>query len=162
MTNILREFYIPATRKAGLAKKLLLLLPGILLATSFFTINIAQAGRVQVKIDISSQKMYVSVNGIRHHSWAVSTARRGYRTPIGSFKPTRMHRRYFSKKYYNSPMPHSIFFYGGYAIHGTNAVKRLGRPASHGCIRLHPNNARKLFALVKANGPRNTHIRIQR
>lgn len=122
----------------------------------------ASAGNIRVKIDLSEQKMKVLVNGRTRHSWPVSTARRGYRTPVGSFRPTRMHRRYFSKKYNGSPMPHSIFFYGGYAIHGTNQIKRLGRPASHGCIRLHPNNARKLFALVRNNGPRNTKITIQR
>ncbi len=122
----------------------------------------ASAGNIRVKIDLSEQKMKVVVNGRTRHSWPVSTARRGYRTPVGNFRPTRMHRRYFSKKYHGSPMPHSIFFYGGYAIHGTNQIKRLGRPASHGCIRLHPNNARKLFALVRNNGPRNTKITIQR
>ncbi|SNY93875.1 L,D-transpeptidase catalytic domain [Cohaesibacter sp. ES.047] len=122
----------------------------------------ASAGRVGVKIDLSSQKMYVTVNGFRRHTWPVSTARRGYRTPIGSFRPTRMHAKYFSKKYHGSPMPHSIFFRGGYAIHGTGAIKNLGRPASHGCVRLHPTNARKLFALVKKNGPANTHISIRR
>jgi lipoprotein-anchoring transpeptidase ErfK/SrfK len=132
----------------------ILLLP--LISTS------ASAGNVRVKIDLSEQKMKVLVNGRTRHSWPVSTARRGYRTPVGNFRPTRMHRRYFSKKYHGSPMPHSIFFYGGYAIHGTNQIKRLGRPASHGCIRLHPNNARKLFALVRNNGPRNTKITIQR
>ncbi|MCV6546111.1 MAG: L,D-transpeptidase [Cohaesibacter sp.] len=120
------------------------------------------AGTVKVKIDISEQKMKVLVNGKTRHSWPISTGRRGYRTPVGHFQPTRMHKRYFSKKYHGSPMPHSIFFYGGYAIHGTNAIKRLGRPASHGCIRLHPKNARKLFALVRNNGPRNTKISIQK
>jgi lipoprotein-anchoring transpeptidase ErfK/SrfK len=135
-----------------------------LLSIAFLVISSApaSAGAVRVKIDLSDQKMKVIVNGKTRHSWPVSTARRGYRTPVGSFKPTRMHRRYFSKKYHGSPLPHSIFFYGGYAIHGTNAIKRLGRPASHGCIRLHPQNARELFALVRNNGPRNTRITIQR
>ena len=57
-----------------------------------------------------------------------------------------------------SPMPHSIFFKGGYAIHGTNYIKRLGTPASHGCVRLHPDNAAQLFALVRENGMTNTQI----
>ena len=48
-------------------------------------------------------------------------------------------------------MPHSIFFSGGYAIHGSYEISRLGRPASHGCIRLHPSNAATLFALVQAD-----------
>lgn len=94
--------------------------------------------------------------------WPVSTARRGYRTPIGTFRPGRMYKRYFSKKYHGSPMPHSVFFYGGYAIHGTNAIRSLGRPASHGCIRLHPENARRLFSMIKRHGKRNARIVITR
>ncbi|SRR5690554_5038231 len=122
----------------------------------------ATAATVVAKIDLSQQRMKVYVNGVAKHSWPVSTARRGYRTPIGTFRPGRMHVRYFSKKYNNSPMPWSVFFHGGYAIHGTNALKSLGHPASHGCIRLHPENARLLFTLIKANGKANARIVITR
>ncbi len=106
--------------------------------------------------------MRVYINGIPRHSWPVSTARRGYRTPVGTFRPGRMHVRYFSKKYHNSPMPYSVFFLGGYAIHGTTAIKNLGRPASHGCIRLHPDNAARLFSLITENGKQNTKIIVTR
>ena len=122
----------------------------------------ATAATVVAKIDLSQQRMKVYVNGVAKHSWPVSTARRGYRTPIGTFRPGRMHVRYFSKKYNKSPMPWSVFFHGGYAIHGTNALKSLGHPASHGCIRLHPENARLLFTLIKANGKANARIVITR
>jgi lipoprotein-anchoring transpeptidase ErfK/SrfK len=71
-----------------------------------------------------------------------------------------MARHYFSRKYYNAPMPHAIFFYYGFAIHGTNDISRLGGPASHGCVRLHPAHAAALFSLVERNGPRNTRIEI--
>lgn len=113
---------------------------------------------VVARIDLSSQTMNVYVNGGHVHSWSVSTARRGYRTPVGSFRPYRLHRMWYSRKYNMSPMPYSVFFLGGYAIHGTNAIRRLGRPASHGCIRLHPSNARRLFRLVRMYGMRNTRI----
>jgi lipoprotein-anchoring transpeptidase ErfK/SrfK len=102
--------------------------------------------------------MAVSVDGTGRYSWPVSTGRTGYGTPSGVFNPQSMHRRYFSRKYYNSPMPNAIFFYYGFAIHGTNDISRLGGPASHGCIRLHPSHAAALFALVQRNGPRNTRI----
>ena len=115
---------------------------------------------VVVQIDKSSQRMAVSVDGMTRYSWPVSTGRNGYGTPSGSFHPQSMARRYFSKKYYNSPMPHAIFFYYGFAIHGTNDISRLGGPASHGCVRLHPSHAAALFALVERNGPRNTRIQI--
>jgi lipoprotein-anchoring transpeptidase ErfK/SrfK len=107
----------------------------------------ARAG-VVVQIDKSSQRMAVSVDGMKRFSWPVSTGRRGYGTPSGVFHPQLMARRWYSRKYYNSPMPHSIFFYHGFAIHGTNELARLGGPASHGCVRLHPSNAATLFALV--------------
>lgn len=120
----------------------------------------AQAAVVEARIDLSEQRMHVYQNGILRYSWPVSTARRGYVTPTGTYGPTRMHKMWYSRKYDNSPMPHSIFFRGGYAIHGTDAVKYLGQPASHGCVRLHPDNARTLYGLVKAAGPSNTRIRI--
>ncbi|MEN0087657.1 MAG: L,D-transpeptidase [Pseudomonadota bacterium] len=114
----------------------------------------AEAGRVTAKIDVSEQKMRVYQNGKLKHTWKVSTGRKGYWTPRGTYSPKRMYKRYCSKKYHGSPMPYSIFFRGGYAIHGTNAVSKLGRPASHGCVRLHAKNAARLYAMVKRHGGR--------
>ena len=115
---------------------------------------------VVVQIDKSAQRMSVSVDGVARYSWPVSTGRDGYGTPNGTFHPQAMMRSYFSRKYYNAPMPHAIFFYYGFAIHGTNNISQLGGPASHGCVRLHPANAATLFALVQRNGTRNTTIEI--
>ncbi len=126
---------------------------------SLFAMAPAQAG-VLVHIDKSSQRMSVSVDGSARYSWPVSTGRSGYGTPSGVFHPQMMARRWYSKKYYNSPMPHSIFFYYGFAIHGTNDLGRLGGPASHGCVRLHPSHAAALYALVERNGRGNTRIEI--
>ena len=123
--------------------------------------NAQHLGRVEARIDLSEQKMRVYSGGRLRHVWPVSTARRGYRTPTGNFRPTRMHVEYYSRKYHNSPMPYSIFFHGGYAIHGTGAIKNLGRPASHGCVRLHPDNARTLFKMVERNGRANARITIR-
>src|SRR5215204_3869854 len=64
----------------------------------------------------------------------------------------RMERMWYSRKYHMSPMPYSLFFRGGYAIHGTNSIRQLGRPASHGCVRLHPGNAAALYRLVQSRG----------
>ena len=115
---------------------------------------------VLVQIDKSSQRMSVSVDGVTRYNWPVSTGRDGYGTPSGTFHPQAMMRSYFSRKYYNAPMPHAIFFYYGFAIHGTNDIAQLGGPASHGCVRLHPANAATLFSLVRHVGPRNTTIEI--
>ncbi len=113
---------------------------------------------VVVNIDISDQNMSVRVNGWPTGYWKVSTARVGYHTPRGTYSVQRTAAVYFSKKYDNAPMPYSVFFYGGYAIHGTGHLNALGRPASHGCVRLHPNNAAKLYALVKLYGASRTRI----
>lgn len=108
----------------------------------------ARAGIVVI-VDKSAQRLSVTVDGAPRYQWPVSTARIGYRTPNGSYKPQWLARKWFSRKYDWSPMPYSIFFNEGYAIHGSYEISRLGRPASHGCIRLHPQNAALLFALVK-------------
>ena len=108
----------------------------------------AQAGIV-VTVDKSAQRLTVAIDGATRYDWPVSTARWGYLTPNGSYRPERLERKWFSRKYDWSPMPYSIFFDGGYAIHGSYEISHLGRPASHGCIRLHPQNAAILFALVK-------------
>jgi lipoprotein-anchoring transpeptidase ErfK/SrfK len=112
-------------------------------------------------IDLSSQRMTVMVDGWRYASWPVSTGRGGYRTPTGSYRPQLLKRMHYSRKWDNSPMPHSIFFRGGYAIHGTGYIKSLGRPASHGCVRLHPSHAAKLYRLVQNHGYGGTRIIIR-
>ena len=113
---------------------------------------------VEAHIHIASQYMSVDVNGARYAEWAVSTARSGYSTPQGSFHATRLARVYFSKKYDNSPMPNSVFFHGGNAIHGTYHIRALGHPASHGCVRLLPEHAAELYAMVEHYGMARTRI----
>ncbi|MGH6926184.1 MAG: L,D-transpeptidase [Propylenella sp.] len=131
----------------------------VVLFVAFATGN-ALAG-VVARIDIAAQTMTVSENGNLLYSWKVSTGRSPYRTPRGSFRPVRMHKMWYSRKYDNAPMPFSIFFHGGYAIHGTDQIANLGVPASHGCVRLHPTNAKTLFDLVKVYGSGNTRIILQ-
>ena len=106
---------------------------------------------VRIHIDLATQRMHVDSSS-GSWNWPVSTARDGYVTPPGEFEPTGMERMHYSQKYDNAPMPYSIFFYGGYAIHGSYATGSLGRPASHGCVRLSPANARKLYEMVEAEG----------
>lgn len=131
----------------------------VLVLMTLFVLGFAPAeAGVTVHIDKSSQRMTVAVDGRPTYAWPVSTGRRPYITPNGRFRPQMMMRSYFSRKYYGSPMPYSIFFHYGYAIHGTNAISRLGGPASHGCVRLHPSNAATLFALVQRAGAANTDI----
>ncbi len=123
--------------------------------------RLAMAPRLIVRVDVGDQTMRVFAEGRLLHEWAVSTGRVGHDTPRGSWQPYRMHTMWRSRKYDNAPMPHSIFFTGGYAIHGTPHVKRLGRPASHGCVRLHPDHARALFALTKTYGRASMRVVVQ-
>ena len=74
---------------------------------------------VLISVNKSTQQMSVSVDGVPRYRFAVSTGRAGYGTPSGTYRPQRLAASWFSKLYYNSPMPHSIFFHGGYAIHGS-------------------------------------------
>lgn len=118
---------------------------------AFFGLAAAANATTRIHIDLSTQRMHVESSS-GSYTWPVSTARAGYSTPRGSYAPTGLQRMHYSKKYHMSPMPYSIFFRGGYAIHGTGAVGSLGRPASHGCVRLHPGNAKRLYEMVQAEG----------
>lgn len=118
----------------------------------------AQAAAVIARVDKSSQTMTVYHRGKVIGQWPVSTARSGKVTPSGAWTAKSMKRYHRSSRYNNAPMPYAIFYNGHFAIHGTNQVKRLGRPASAGCIRLHPGNAAKLFSLVQSVGLRNMKV----
>jgi hypothetical protein len=126
------------------------ILPACAFLGAIFVMPKAHA-TVRINIDLSTQTMHVrSDEG--DYDWRISTARGGYRTPHGTYRPHALLRIHYSHKYHMSPMPYSIFFDGGYAIHGTYETRWLGHPASHGCIRLAPGNAARLFQMVKAEG----------
>lgn len=134
----------------------------VLLALFFALVaSPALSANIVVVVDIPMQTMHVRVDGETRYRWDVSTGRPGYATPPGRYQPIRMHKLWYSRKYDNAPMPYAIFFHGGYAIHGTNDIRHLGRIASHGCVRLHPDNAATLFSLVNEIGSENTIIRIR-
>jgi lipoprotein-anchoring transpeptidase ErfK/SrfK len=131
----------------------------MILASMLALSTTAIAHEVDITIDLSEQEMYVQTP-IGSVMWPVSTGREGYRTPAGTFQPYRLAEMHYSKKYNDAPMPFSIFFEGGYAIHGTFDLKRLGRPASHGCVRLHPDAAEVLYEVVEYYGMESTVVRI--
>jgi lipoprotein-anchoring transpeptidase ErfK/SrfK len=129
---------------------------------AFGLFSTVQAGTVTARISLSSQTMTVTHNGFVKYKWKVSTARKGYVTPTGSYRAYWASRHHRSRKYDNAPMPWAIFFNGGYAVHATYDLKRLGRPASHGCVRLHPKDAAVFFSLAQRYGLKNTKVVITR
>ncbi|KUF12797.1 L,D-transpeptidase [Pseudoponticoccus marisrubri] len=138
------------------------ILAAVLATAMLFLTPVASAAAPLVaKVDISSQTMTVIHNGRVAYRWPVSTARSGKWTPRGSWGAKWLSRYHKSSLYNNAPMPYSIFFNGNYAIHGTNQISRLGRPASAGCVRLHPDHAAVLFRLTKQVGKRNMRVVIQ-
>jgi hypothetical protein len=131
----------------------------VLLAAMLATAASAADAKVLITIDKSAQRMTVEVDGATRWTWPVSTGRRGFATPSGRFTAFRMEKEHFSKEWDDAPMPHSIFFTKrGHAIHGSYETKRLGTAASHGCVRLNPANASKLFALVEQQGVTNATV----
>jgi lipoprotein-anchoring transpeptidase ErfK/SrfK len=134
----------------------------VLTLLTFGFLSGAQAGTITARISLSSQTMTVTQNGFVVYKWKVSTARNGYVTPTGSWKAKWASRHHRSRKYDDAPMPYAIFFNGGYAVHATFDLKRLGRPASHGCIRLHPSNAATFFTLAQKYGLNNTKVVVTR
>ena len=146
------------------ANRLIVIAAGIFIFLSASAIDVrsASAESLVAQVDLSEQTLEVYVNGRHVYTWAVSTGRAGYRTPTGTWHPIRLERDWHSRKYEWAPMPDSVFFYGGYAVHGTTDLAHLGQTASHGCVRLAPQNARTFFDLVLAHGRANTLIQVVR
>jgi hypothetical protein len=135
-----------------------------LLAAAIILLGFASApaysAALEARVDISEQKMRVYSNGRLKYVWPVSTARKGKVTPRGTWRAKSLSKNHRSSRYNNAPMPYSIFYSGNFAIHGTNQVKRLGRPASAGCVRLHTDHARVLFNMTQRVGLRNMKVRV--
>jgi lipoprotein-anchoring transpeptidase ErfK/SrfK len=132
---------------------------GLFVSVALTTAELPAYADVLITIDTSAQRMTVAVDGAKRWTWPVSTGRRGYATPGGRYTPFRMEKEHFSKEWDDAPMPHSIFFTKrGHAIHGSHETKRLGTPASHGCVRINPGNAAKLYALVERQGVGNATV----
>ena len=121
----------------------------------------AAAAPLVAKVDVSSQTMTVIYNGQVTYQWPVSTARQGKITPRGTWSAKWLSRNHRSSRYNNAPMPFAIFYNGHYAIHGTDQISRLGRPASAGCVRLHPEHAATLFHLTQQVGKQNMRVVVQ-
>jgi lipoprotein-anchoring transpeptidase ErfK/SrfK len=154
----------PAKAEPKIADKPMPRLAKVQPAPSLKTLSVAATppitnpGTVLAKVDLSTQNMNVFVDGHHAYSWRISSGRPGFPTVRGTFRPQSLAVMHYSKKYDNAPMPHAIFIHGGFAIHGTSAIRQLGRPASHGCVRLHPSNAATLFSLVQKAGPSKTTV----
>lgn len=131
----------------------------VVLFIGFFSYMVsASAADIVAVVNVQKQMMTVKKNGQIVYNWKVSTGRKGYTTPSGIYRPQRMHKMWYSRKYDNAPMPYAIFYNQGYAIHGTNATGRLGSPASHGCVRLNTANAKTLYGMVQHAGAQNLKI----
>lgn len=136
------------------------LLAVLLLGLSLILPGVALADRLVARVSISTQTMKVYHEGRHLFTWPVSTAKMGKITPTGVYAPEFLSKNHRSSLYNNAPMPFAIFYDGHYAIHGTDQIKRLGAPASNGCVRLHPDNAKILFGMVKAEGMENMRVEI--
>jgi hypothetical protein len=135
------------------------LLGALAISCLFGLVALPASAKILIEIDKSAQRMVVSQDGAQLYEWPVSTGLRSYETPSGEYMPFRMERDHFSREWDDAPMPHSIFFTRqGHAIHGTEHLRNIGRPASHGCVRLEPENARVLFEMVKAEGVNNVRV----
>ncbi len=129
-----------------------------------------QSCAVWARVIRSSQSMELYVDGSLVGTYDVSTGTKGFTTPKFDRHPNgRIYDKYTSTKYPGGDyaglgnMPYAVFIQGGFAIHGTGKGNwsKLGSPASHGCIRLHPDNAKYFNRLVRQNGIKQTWITVE-
>ncbi len=126
--------------------------------------------KVWAKISKSKQMLFLFVDGALVDSFKVSTGDTKHETPTFDVRPSGpIFKKYTSKKFPGGNykglgnMPYVVFINGGFAIHGTTTgnIPRLGKKASHGCIRLHPDHGKLFFELIKETGLSNAWITIQ-
>lgn len=117
---------------------------------------------VLAHIKLSEQRLHLYVDGEKKHVWKISGGKKPGWTHTGTFRPYFLSRHHRSSLFRGAPMPYAVFYDSHWAIHGTNAIKRLGTPASHGCVRLHPKNAAIFFNLVQKRGKNNTVVWIEK
>lgn len=120
----------------------------------------ASAERLVAKVSLKKQTIVVSLDGEMIYKWAVSTGKKDFETPPGFYNAQRKYTMWLSKTYDNAEMPFAVFFYEGYAIHGTKALKMLGKPASHGCVRVATPNAKIFYDLVGEVGLKETLVEV--
>jgi lipoprotein-anchoring transpeptidase ErfK/SrfK len=117
----------------------------------------------------SDQRMYLYVDGNPYGEWPVSTGAPGHDTPNFDRHPNgRIYDQYTSSKFPGGNyqglgnMPYAVFIEGGFAIHGTakSNWSKLGRKASHGCVRVHPDNGFTFNRLVRKYGIADTWIQV--
>lgn len=132
----------------------------IAVAALFCLTTVAHANELIITVDISDQMMLIDTP-YETVAMDVSTGAEGSETPTGVYQPYLMKPMHYSSQFNDAPMPYSIFFYKGYAIHGTESINSLGYPDSAGCVRLHPENANWVYRLVREYGKENTIIIIQ-
>lgn len=113
-------------------------------------------------VDKSEQvlRLYAYGNLVNGDGWATSTGKGGTPDMETTINAARIYDEYMSKASpggdYNGlgNMPYAVFIKygkGGYAVHGTpkSNWKYLGKPASHGCVRVHPDNGYTFNRMVR-------------
>jgi lipoprotein-anchoring transpeptidase ErfK/SrfK len=112
--------------------------------------EIARTGPVLVYVDLGRQLATVYRNGVRIAVSTISSGKEGYSTPTGVFTILEKDKDHFSRTYDNAPMPYQQrLTWKGVAMHAGNLP---GFPASHGCIRLPMEFAKKLFEVTPMGG----------
>lgn len=108
--------------------------------------------RDAIIISKANQRLWALEDGVVKHRWLVSTGKRDLDTRAGWFSVYMRNKDHHSREY-DVPMPFALFFSGGQAIHASTALRRLGSPASHGCVRLPRRHAQILFEESKVGRP---------
>lgn len=123
---------------------------------------------VYLSVNLSKQRATLFVNGKVDRTYKISSGAPGYGTKTWDGRHNgRVYDAYRSRKFPGGAgyrglgnMPYAVFYYRGFAVHGTTSISRLGRRASHGCIRQHPDNAKRFNRLTRKYGRNKTWIRI--
>ncbi len=101
----------------------------------------------EIVVVLHEQRVYAYENGKLVRSTLASTGIARYPTRVGQF---RIYVKYLATLmtgpgYYLPNVPYTMYYSGGYALHGTYWHSNFGRPMSHGCVNLPTTEARWLY-----------------
>jgi LysM repeat protein len=109
----------------------------------------------EIIVDLSEQRTYAYENGVLVRNVVVSTGLPGTPTVRGDFT---VQRKYVAQTmtgpgYYRPDVPYILYFYAGYALHGTYWHSNFGQPMSHGCVNLPTPEAEWFYSFADVGTP---------
>jgi len=116
-------------------------------------------GERWIDVDLSQQRVYAYEGSVVVNSFIVSTGTWQHPTLTGQYHIyiKLLYANMSGPGYYLPNVPYTMYFYKGYALHGTYWHHNFGTPMSHGCVNLSIPDAEWLYNFASVGTLVNVH-----